>query len=58
MNSQPLPTPQPTQPVVTELPDWSQLPVARRRELTATLAAIILKQLPVQPPARGGNGHE
>jgi len=48
MNSPSIPTP-PGPPAVNPLPPWSQLPPDRRRELTATLAAMILKQLPPRP---------
>ena len=50
MNSLSLPTP-PESPTVNPLPPWTQLPLDRRRELTATLAALILKQLPPRPMA-------
>lgn len=33
------------------LPAWNQLPQDRRQELSATLAALILKQLPPRPSA-------
>lgn len=33
------------------LPPWNQLPQDRRHELTAILAAILLKQLPPRPSA-------
>jgi hypothetical protein len=48
MNSPSLPMP-PTPPAATPLPPWSQLPQERRRELTTTLAALILKELPPRP---------
>ena len=45
MKSPSLPTP-PCPAVVNPLPPWTELPQERRRELTATLAVMILKQLP------------
>lgn len=45
MNSPSLPTP-PDRAAANPLPPWTQLPQDRRRELTATLTAMILKQLP------------
>ena len=50
MNSPSIPTP-PGPPAVNSLPPWNQLPQNRRQELTATLAALILKQLPAHPTA-------
>jgi len=50
MNSPSIPTP-PGSPAAPRgnLPSWNQLPLDRRHELTATLAAMILKQLPPRP---------
>jgi hypothetical protein len=50
MNSPSLPMP-PSPPAAGQLPPWNQLPRDRRHELTATLAAMILKQLPPRPSA-------
>jgi hypothetical protein len=38
-------------PAATPPPPWNQLPQDRRHELTAILAAILLKQLPPRPSA-------
>lgn len=44
--------PTPSIPLATSpLPLWNQLPLDRRQELTATLAGMILKQLPTHPSA-------
>jgi hypothetical protein len=50
MNCPSLPTP-PSPPAAAPLPAWNQLPQDRRQELTATLADMILKQLPPRPSA-------
>jgi hypothetical protein len=50
MNSPSLPTPA-IRPAANPLPPWNQLPQERRHELTATLAAMILRQLPPRPSA-------
>jgi hypothetical protein len=50
MNSPSLPT-LPCPPAAAPLPAWNQLPHNRRHELTATLADMILKQLPPRPSA-------
>jgi hypothetical protein len=50
MNSPSLPM-SPNSPAAGQLPPWNQLPQNRRRELTATLADLILKQLPPSPSA-------
>jgi hypothetical protein len=48
MNNLSLPTPL-NHPAAQPLPTWDQWPQDRRRELTASLAALILKQLPSRP---------
>ncbi len=48
MNCPSIPTP-PSPSAAGQLPLWNQLPPDRRHELTATLAAMILKQLPPSP---------
>jgi hypothetical protein len=50
MNRPSLPTPH-SPPAAAPLPAWSQLAQTHRHELTATLAAMILKQLPPRPTA-------
>jgi len=52
MPSPSLPTPA-GRPAAESLPAWDQLPRERRHELTAVLAAIILKQLPEGPRTPG-----
>lgn len=44
------------EPVVAgSLPRWDHLPPERRRELTATLAALLIKRLPTLQPGEGRN---
>jgi hypothetical protein len=57
MNNLSLPRPL-NQPAAQPLPTWEQWPQERRRELTATLAALILKQLPPSATTTKETGHE
>jgi len=52
MTSPSLPAPA-GRPPAESPPAWDQLPQARRHELTAVLAAMILKQLPEGPRTPG-----
>lgn len=52
MNSPPFPTPS-GPPAAAPLPAWNQLSQDRRQELTAILAALILKQVPPRQDAPG-----
>jgi hypothetical protein len=51
------PSPRPPSPVPTPLPPWQELPVERRRELVAILAALVMRQL-VSPPPEKEASHE
>lgn len=44
--------------IASSPPAWDQVPPARRRELTATLATLILKQLPARAPSPREDPHE
>jgi len=61
MNCPSVPTP-PSPPAAPRecppLPPWNQLPLDRRHELTATLAAMLLKQLPPRPTTPNEACHE
>ena len=57
MTSPSLPTPA-RRPPAESLPAWDQLPRERRHELTAVLAAMILKQLPAGERTPGEVGDE
>ena len=60
MNKQSIPAPparivQQGPAVTGTLPHWDHLPPERRRELTATLAALVVKQLARPQPEEGRN---
>jgi hypothetical protein len=51
------PSPRPPSPLPTPLPPWQELPVERRRELVAILAALVMRQL-TSPPLDKEASHE